>query len=76
MVMELNRTFFCYQVSQLVSQLFKMRTRMQKMMAGMQGKDTPDMDNLMESIKSEEQVKAPPARGILHLSLLCLVYEF
>jgi len=43
------------QVSQLVSQLFQMRTRMQKMMAGMQGKDTPDMENLAESIKSEEQ---------------------
>lgn len=43
------------QVSQLVSQLFQMRTRMQKMMAGMQGKDTPDMETLAESIKSEEQ---------------------
>ncbi|VAI03703.1 hypothetical protein VPH35_072327 [Triticum aestivum] len=43
------------QVSQLVSQLFQMRTRMQKMMAGMQGKDTPDMENLAESIKAEEQ---------------------
>lgn len=30
------------------------------MMAGMQGKDAPDMENLAESIKSEEQVKAPP----------------
>ncbi|KAM0887014.1 hypothetical protein ACQ4PT_029308 [Festuca glaucescens] len=46
------------QVSQLVSQLFQMRARMQKMMAGMQGKDTPDMENLMESIKSEEQAAA------------------
>jgi hypothetical protein len=33
---------------------------MQKMMAGMQGKDTPDMENLMESIKSEEQVRHQP----------------
>ena len=67
--MELNWTFSCSQVSQLVSQLFQMRTRMQKMMAGMQGKDTPDMENLAESIKAEEQVKAPPGqqtRGILH----------
>lgn len=46
------------QVSQLVSQLFQMRARMQKMMAGMQGKDTPDMENLVESIKSEEQAAA------------------
>ncbi|KAM3293350.1 hypothetical protein ACQJBY_036735 [Aegilops geniculata] len=51
------------QVSQLVSQLFQMRTRMQKMMAGMQGKDTPDMENLAESIKAEEQVKAAVATG-------------
>ncbi|VAH93017.1 unnamed protein product [Triticum turgidum subsp. durum] len=51
------------QVSQLVSQLFQMRTRMQKMMAGMQGKDTPDMENLAESIKAEEQVKAAMATG-------------
>ncbi|KAF7048347.1 hypothetical protein CFC21_057130 [Triticum aestivum] len=53
------------QVSQLVSQLFQMRTRMQKMMAGMQGKDTPDMENLAESIKAEEQeeVRQPEAAG-------------
>ena len=44
-------------MSQLVAQLFQMRARMQKMMGAMQGKDSPDMDELMESIKAEEQVK-------------------
>jgi hypothetical protein len=30
---------------------------MQKMMGAMQGKDSPNMDEVMESIKAEEQVK-------------------
>ena len=34
-----------------------MRARMQKMMGAMQGKEYPNMDELMESIKAEEQVK-------------------
>jgi len=44
------------QVSQLVAQLFQMRARMQKMMGAMQGKESPNMDELMESIKAEEQI--------------------
>ncbi|TVU26883.1 hypothetical protein EJB05_29454 [Eragrostis curvula] len=44
------------QVAQLVAQLFQMRSRMQKMMGAIQGKDSPDMNDLMESIKDEEQV--------------------
>ncbi|KAL6595568.1 hypothetical protein ACP70R_047908 [Stipagrostis hirtigluma subsp. patula] len=50
------------QVKQLVAQLFQMRARMQKMMGAMQGKDSPDMDNLMESIKAEEQAAAGTGR--------------
>ncbi|KAL6870943.1 hypothetical protein ACP4OV_014791 [Aristida adscensionis] len=50
------------QVSQLVSQLFQMRARMQKMMGAMQGKDSPNMEDLMESIKGEEQAAAGTAR--------------
>ncbi|CAN6357668.1 unnamed protein product [Urochloa humidicola] len=46
------------QVGQLVAQLFQMRARMQKMMGAMQGKDSPNMDELMESIKAEEQATA------------------
>ncbi|CAN6339683.1 unnamed protein product [Urochloa humidicola] len=46
------------QVGQLVAQLFQMRARMQKMMGAMQGKDSPNMDELMESIKAEEQAAA------------------
>ncbi|KAF0896487.1 hypothetical protein E2562_024346 [Oryza meyeriana var. granulata] len=46
------------QVSQLVAQLFRMRAQMQKMMGAMQGKDTPDMEGLMDSIKAEEQAAA------------------
>ncbi|CAN6348896.1 unnamed protein product [Urochloa humidicola] len=46
------------QVGQLVAQLFQMRTRMQKMMGAMQGKDSPNMDEVMESIKAEEQAAA------------------
>ncbi|KAF8707265.1 hypothetical protein HU200_030273 [Digitaria exilis] len=42
------------QVSQLVAQLFQMRARMQKMMGAMQGKESPDMDELMESMKAEQ----------------------
>ena len=34
-----------------------MCARMQKMMGALQGKDSPNMDELMESIKAEEQVK-------------------
>ena len=41
----------------MVAQLFQMRARMQKMMGAMQGKDSPNMDELMESIKAEEEVK-------------------
>uniref|UniRef100_A0A0D9XP62 signal-recognition-particle GTPase n=1 Tax=Leersia perrieri TaxID=77586 RepID=A0A0D9XP62_9ORYZ len=44
------------QVSQLVAQLFQMRARMQKMMGAMQGKDTADMEGLMDSIKAEEEL--------------------
>jgi len=50
------------QVSQLVAQLFQMRARMQKMMGAMQGKDSPNMDELMESIKAEEQGAADAGR--------------
>ncbi|KAJ1294065.1 hypothetical protein BS78_01G117600 [Paspalum vaginatum] len=50
------------QVSQLVAQLFQMRARMQKMMGAMQGKDSPDMNELMESIKAEEQTADGTAR--------------
>ncbi|WVZ60176.1 hypothetical protein U9M48_010229 [Paspalum notatum var. saurae] len=50
------------QVSQLVAQLFQMRARMQKMMGAMQGKDSPDMNELMESIKAEEQAADGTAR--------------
>ncbi|OEL31765.1 Signal recognition particle 54 kDa protein, chloroplastic [Dichanthelium oligosanthes] len=50
------------QVSQLLAQLFQMRARMQKMMGAMQGKDSPDMDELMESIKAEEQAAAGTGR--------------
>ncbi|XP_062198090.1 signal recognition particle subunit SRP54, chloroplastic-like [Phragmites australis] len=50
------------QVSQLVAQLFQMRARMQKMMGAMQGKDSPDMDELMESMKAEEQAAAGTGR--------------
>jgi signal recognition particle subunit SRP54 len=74
---ELNWTFLDYQVSQLVSQLFQMRARMQKMMAGMQGKDT-DMGNLMESIKSEEQVKASArstARAYYIVRCYCVLWS-
>ncbi|CAL4896854.1 unnamed protein product [Urochloa decumbens] len=46
------------QVGQLVAQLFQMRARMQKMMGAMQGKDSPDMNELMESMKAEEQAAA------------------
>lgn len=46
------------QVSQLVAQLFQMRARMQKMMGAIQGKHFPDMDDMMESIKAEEQAAA------------------
>lgn len=35
-----------------------MRAKMQKMMGAIQGKESPDMDELMESMKAEEQVKA------------------
>lgn len=41
-----------------------MRAQMQKMMGAMQGQDTPDMEGLMDSIKAEEQVKAPPLSQI------------
>jgi hypothetical protein len=34
-----------------------MRAKMQKMMGAIQGKESPDMDELMESMKAEEQVK-------------------
>jgi len=50
------------QVSQLVAQLFQMRARMQKMMGAMQGKESPYMDELMESIKAEEQGAADAGR--------------
>ncbi|PAN16059.1 hypothetical protein PAHAL_3G029900 [Panicum hallii] len=50
------------QVSQLVAQLFQMRARMQKMMGAMQGKDSPNMDEVMESIKAEEQAAADTGR--------------
>ncbi|KAK3118416.1 hypothetical protein QOZ80_9BG0698730 [Eleusine coracana subsp. coracana] len=50
------------QVSQLVAQLFQMRARMQKMMGAIQGKDSPDMDDIMESIKAEEQAAAGTGR--------------
>ncbi|XP_039814849.1 signal recognition particle 54 kDa protein, chloroplastic-like isoform X3 [Panicum virgatum] len=50
------------QVSQLVAQLFQMRARMQKMMGAMQGKESPYMDELMESIKAEEQGAADTGR--------------
>jgi len=33
-----------------------MRAKMQKMMGAIQGKESPDMDELMESMKAEEQV--------------------
>lgn len=48
----------------MVAQLFRMRAQMQKMMGAMQGQDTPDMEGLMDSIKAEEQVKAPPLSQI------------
>lgn len=50
------------QVSQLVAQLFQMRAKMQKMMGAMQGKESPDMDELMESMKAEEQAAAGTGR--------------
>ncbi|CAD6268400.1 unnamed protein product [Miscanthus lutarioriparius] len=50
------------QVSQLVAQLFQMRAKMQKMMGAIQGKESPDMDELMESMKAEEQAAAGTGR--------------
>ncbi|AQK39311.1 Signal recognition particle 54 kDa protein, chloroplastic-like [Zea mays] len=50
------------QVSQLVAQLFQMRAKMQKMMGAMQGKESPDMDELMGSMKAEEQSAAGTGR--------------
>ncbi|KAG8091299.1 hypothetical protein GUJ93_ZPchr0011g27899 [Zizania palustris] len=46
------------QVGQLIVQLFQMRARMQKMMGAMQGKDSPDIEGLMDSIKAEDQAAA------------------
>jgi len=50
------------QVGQLVAQLFQMRAKMQKMMGAIQGKESPDMDELMESMKAEEQAAAGTGR--------------
>jgi signal recognition particle subunit SRP54 len=57
-------------VSQLVAQLFQMRGRMQKMMGAIRGKESPNMDDLMESIKDEEQVRAPRSTALR----LCCFY--
>ncbi|KAL9238890.1 hypothetical protein vseg_013260 [Gypsophila vaccaria] len=46
------------QVSQLVAQLFQMRVRMKNLMGVMQGGSIPALNNLEESLKSEQ--KAPP----------------
>jgi signal recognition particle subunit SRP54 len=40
-----------------------MRAKMQKMMGAMQGKESPDMDELMGSMKAEEQVKVISSPG-------------
>uniref|UniRef100_A0A803L2V7 signal-recognition-particle GTPase n=1 Tax=Chenopodium quinoa TaxID=63459 RepID=A0A803L2V7_CHEQI len=46
------------QVSQLVAQLFQMRVRMKNLMGAMEGGSIPALENLQESLKSEQQ--APP----------------
>ena len=47
-----------------------MCAKMQKMMGAIQGKESPDMDELMESMKAEEQVKGisspDPANDLGH----------
>ncbi|GAB4856380.1 hypothetical protein Ancab_014300 [Ancistrocladus abbreviatus] len=46
------------QVSQLVAQLFQMRVRMKNLMGVMEGGSIPALNNLEESLKTEQ--KAPP----------------
>ncbi|KMT06771.1 hypothetical protein BVRB_7g159310 [Beta vulgaris subsp. vulgaris] len=46
------------QVSQLVAQIFQMRVRMKNLMGAMEGGSIPALENLEESLKTEE--KAPP----------------
>lgn len=52
-----------------------MRARMQKMMGAIQGKDSPDMDDIMESIKAEEQVKVPILCSFTMASRILLLFD-
>lgn len=44
------------QVSQLVAQIFQMRVRMKNLMGAMEGGSIPALENLEESLKTEEKV--------------------